>query len=248
MTSEDRIYVGYLPLPKEHRKALFLFAGTIMWVILFASFAIAFSQRDPGPAVWQTNLESFEGTLFENPYPMLVTDEGETLMLVRMGKVGAQGDGVDGLDARRVRVHGRMLRRDGRRIVELADVGEVESDVVENLATGANAPRQQPISHETLSGEIVDYKCFLGAMKPGDGKAHQACAILCISGGIPPMLVTRNDDGSNRYQLVLAANGEPAEDDLVGVIGIPVEVQGNVERWGDLEVIKMTQPVVALNP
>lgn len=80
-------------------------------------------------------------------------------------------------------------------------------------------------------------------MKPADGKPHHACATLCISGGIPPMLVSKKPDGSNHYQLVLGAEGEPIEDQLANLIGIPVEVRGNVERWGDLEVIKLSEPV-----
>ena len=31
--------------------------------------------------------------------------------------------------------------------------------------------------------------CFLGVMKPGRSKPHRACAVRCISGGIPPFKV-----------------------------------------------------------
>ncbi len=248
MTAGERIYVGYLPMPRGTRKPLLLIVGGLMWAILFASLAIALSQRDPGSAVWGTNLESFEGTLFESPYPVLVTDRGETLMIVRMGKFGGRGEGVGGLDGRRVRAHGRLLTRDGRRLIELADASELDSSVVEDLGPGAAPSERTALSGEILGGEIVDYKCFLGAMKPGDGKAHQACATLCITGGIPPVLVSKNDDGSNHYQLILGANGEPIHEQLTGFIGIPVEVRGNAERWGDLEVIRLTAPVVAVNP
>ena len=50
----------------------------------------------------------------------------------------------------------------------------------------------------TLRGEIVDSKCYLGAMKPGDQKTHKACATLCIRGGIPPVLVERLPGGGTR--------------------------------------------------
>ena len=99
-----------------------------------------------------------------------------------------------------------------------------------------------------MGGEIVDFKCFLGAMKPGDGKPHQACATLCISGGIPPMLVSKNPDGSNHYRLVLGEAGEPIDDTLMGLIGIPIEATGIAERWGDLEVIRLTKAIRKVNP
>ena len=37
----------------------------------------------------------------------------------------------------------------------------------------------------SLTGEIVDSKCYPGVMKPGQGKTHRACAIRCLSGGVP---------------------------------------------------------------
>jgi len=39
---------------------------------------------------------------------------------------------------------------------------------------------------QTLVGEIVDSKCFLGVMNPGQLTTHRACAIRCISGGVRP--------------------------------------------------------------
>jgi hypothetical protein len=49
---------------------------------------------------------------------------------------------------------------------------------------------------QTLIGEIVDSKCYLGVMNPGALIPHRACAIRCISGGIPPVLLVRQSDRS----------------------------------------------------
>ena len=42
--------------------------------------------------------------------------------------------------------------------------------------------------------------------------------------------------------------GEPIDDTLVGLIGIPIEATGIAERWGDLEVIRLTKPIRKVNP
>ena len=53
----------------------------------------------------------------------------------------------------------------------------------------------------TVSGEIVDSKCFLGVMVPGAGKTHKECASLCLRGGIPPAPVRA---GSSRAVVAAA--------------------------------------------
>ena len=47
-----------------------------------------------------------------------------------------------------------------------------------------------PLGRWKLTGEICDGKCYAGAMRPGRGLAHKACADLCLTGGIPPVFVS----------------------------------------------------------
>lgn len=69
--------------------------------------------------------------------------------------------------------------------------------------TGAGASAKHPIGaylelgETTLKGEIVDSKCYLGVMNPGNLKAHRACAINCIQGGVPPVLLVRDGGGAS---------------------------------------------------
>ena len=86
---------------------------------------------------------------------------------------------------------------------------------------------------ERLRGEIIDPKCFAGAMKPGEGKPHKACAVLCLRGGIPPMFLT--DAGTlhvlvdtNGGALVGSALEEiiPYVGDRVEINATPAQVQG----------------------
>lgn len=86
---------------------------------------------------------------------------------------------------------------------------------------------------DTLVGEIVDTKCYLGAMKPGRGKPHRDCASLCIRGGIPAALLVRTQDGERRLVHLLNPRGEPMGPELLDRVGQPVEVTGLLRRRDD---------------
>jgi len=88
----------------------------------------------------------------------------------------------------------------------------------------------------TLRGEIVDYKCYLGAMKPGDGMTHRACATLCIQGGIPPALVVSTRTG-DRYYLLTDEAGGRANEMVLGHVGVPVRVRGELSERGGIEYL-----------
>ena len=87
---------------------------------------------------------------------------------------------------------------------------EVVPETVANT-TGADASAEHSIGaylelgETTPKGEIVDSKCYLGVMNPGNLKAHRACAINCIQGGVPPVLLVR--DGGGRTGLCPAGEG-----------------------------------------
>jgi hypothetical protein len=85
----------------------------------------------------------------------------------------------------------------------------------------------------TLHGEIIDPKCYLGAMKPGGGKTHKGCAALCLRGGVPPMLVTRTG-GREVYCLLVTAEGGLADEEAIPYVGDAVSIRGRLERDADL--------------
>ena len=137
-----------------------------------------------------------------------------------------------------VRVTGTLLHRGGRWMLELADGDKGMRRLTDEEAGQLPAlgwPSAEMIdSHATLQGEIIDPKCYLGAMKPGGGKTHKACAMLCISGGVPPMLVTRDADKQETYYLLTSADGGPANELVLPFVGDPITVSGRLERRGDL--------------
>jgi len=80
--------------------------------------------------------------------------------------------------------------------------------------TGETASNTSPVVEHLgqveLEGELVDTKCWLGVMRPATGKVHRACAARCLSGGVPPGLLIRNDTGTTL--VLLAGSGEDALD------------------------------------
>ena len=90
----------------------------------------------------------------------------------------------------------------------------------------------------TLTGEIVDSKCFLGVMNPGQLTPHRACAIRCISGGCPPVLLVRQKDGPPAYFLLVSADGKPVNKQVLDMVAEPLQITGEVVRLGEMLVLK----------
>ncbi|MBZ0172938.1 MAG: hypothetical protein K8E66_11195, partial [Phycisphaerales bacterium] len=170
----------------------------------------------------------------------------ETFLLVEMGKFGARGRfaGAD-LDGAAVSVRGRELRRDGRRMIELDPDHPGLGPPVSMLGADSPSVRAAMIDQAwpvVIRGEVVDSKCFLGAMKPGAGRGHKACATLCISGGVPPVLVSR-EGGTAVYHLLTDNTGAGLVDaDLAAlkpVIGETVVLTGRAGRIGSWRVLML---------
>ena len=96
----------------------------------------------------------------------------------------------------------------------------------------------QQLGRQTLVGEIVDSKCWLGVMNPGALTPHRACAIRCISGGVPPVLLVRQKSGPPVYLLLVSASGKPVNKEVLALVAEPVAITGEVERQGDLLILR----------
>jgi hypothetical protein len=233
--SQPEIYVPYLPVPVRQKAFLRFLVPAVLWLLVGVSLLIAYSQSSPGNAVWDDGVvRTFTGTFHSIPYPAIYADDrGDgkpgLLLLVEVGKRGAGGRTLPP-DATGVSVSGWPLHRDGRWMLEL----EPGAQAIQPLPNRAPSPLPTPVSlgRVTLRGEIVDSKCFLGAMKPGEGKTHKECATLCISGGIPPMLVTRNQQGEPTFYLLADSSGGQLSPDVFPFIADAVEVTGELERIG----------------
>lgn len=247
----DEFYVGYLAMPRGHRRFLTAAIPACLTLMLASALALAFTQPAPGLGVWDIDAPvSLTGDLHATPYPMLRVSEPAAdaglYLLVQPGKLGAAGV-VAPHDALPATVRGYLLHRDGRRIIELDAAASA-------LAVApAAAPTPPPeiawqAERVTLSGEILDAKCYIGAMKPGHGRGHKACAITCIQGGIPPVLVTATPQGP-AYHLLVDQVGAPLTDEALATI-LPivaefVSVTGRPGRLGEWHVLAIDPAAVA---
>lgn len=201
-----------------------------------AALALALGARvdDPGGGQWIGD-RSYQGVVVTRPYPMVVTDptpefpQGHAVMLSGGGKRGAQAM-ADPLAGQRVQVSGGMVRRG---TLEMLFVNEITP-----VPGPAHPVQWVPLGTWRVVGEICDGKCTTGAMRPGDGLAHKACANVCILGGVPPVLVTAGPVEGRSFLLMGDPEGRPLPPSFRDHVGVRRRMDGQVERIGDLLVFR----------
>jgi sulfoxide reductase heme-binding subunit YedZ len=244
----EAFFVGYLPLRDDLKGFLRRVVAGLTVVAAAVAALVASQQRPLGAGEYEYGVESrVEGLLRLEPIPSLWTPwdgaaDGrrdaagaerppfDVVPLVGVGKRGPS-DGVLALAGREVRATGSWIRRGPERLFEV--------EAVEALADGAVAAKLSPRGHGAveLRGEIVDTKCFLGVMKPGEGKGHKACAILCLEGGSPAALVARDASGDTAVLWLVGGDGRPLGRELVDLVAEPVTVAGELVRFGARAVL-----------
>jgi hypothetical protein len=229
-------YVLYLPVPPGLRRVALLVAAGLLITLPVLAGTLAWTQPDPGPAIWSDDrVESLSGVLAAAPYAALFPDDGSPpVLVVESGKHGGRPR-ADAFHAHRVTLRGTMLRREGHAMIELVD----GPDAITSLAADQPLPPIEPLRHASLRGEIVDAKCWHGAMKPGAGRTHKACAALCIRGGIPPVLVVRADERPPSIALLTGVDGGPIDDHALQFLAEPVDVEGELADWRGLTVLRL---------
>jgi len=155
--------------------------------------------------------------------------------LVAPFKFGLDREKLSALDGQEVSLRGTLIYRGRQTMVEALPDSIKAADQSSRKPQGTETIG---LGHHTLVGEIVDSKCFLGVMNPGQLLPHRACAIRCISGGIPPVLLVRPKDGPAIYLLLVSAAGKPVNRQVLGLVAEPVQITGDVERQGDLLILR----------
>jgi hypothetical protein len=258
-THADEFYVGYMVTPRGLSRFARLVCATLAACALVGGGLIAWAQRNPGGAEWESHERTLRGVLVALPYPVLMldkpgaeslgrawfsraSDEFVPVLLVDPGKFGTQGR-AGALDGRRVEMRGTLLSRHGRLMLEVAAGEGALRAVNDEPARDEDRLRlswaRRELGTVSLQGEIVDSKCYMGAMKPGQGKIHKACAVICVLGGIPPVLVTHDAEGLVEYYVLANEAGGPVGEWLVRWVGEPVEVAGELESLGGLLVLRI---------
>ncbi|MGI9422759.1 MAG: hypothetical protein ACR2PA_06170, partial [Hyphomicrobiaceae bacterium] len=90
-----------------------------------------------------------------------------------------------------------------------------------------------------LKGEICDGKCLAGAMRPGRGLAHRACANLCLIGGVPPIFVASEPVAGSQFFLLADQDGNALPDAYLNHVAVYISLDGTIERRGKILLFKV---------
>ena len=192
-------YIGYHPkAPGSYRKTLVVSVMVITAAVLVTACILAISQHPFSRNVFEFGtLTTIEGTLTMDPVPRLLTgpaDQPTSVLLVGFGKCGAEAtlEAIENqehavLDGREIALRGTLIYGEGKTLMELTEGTGSWGGII---GEGRHALTFESVGNRTISGKIIDPKCYFGVMKPGEGKTHRSCAIRCISGGIPPVFKT----------------------------------------------------------
>ena len=234
-------YVGYLPkapiaLARFVRKVIVLLgllAVAVAVALVTGQMPFANSAFEYGKT------RTFEGIIDARPYPMLLVarpgevgsgDKHSRYLLVAPGKHGADSL-VASFDGQEVRLKGQLIYRENGTMIE------VEPGSIASLN---NPPARQTAAVDmgpvTMTGEIVDSKCYLGVMNPGNGKVHRDCAARCISGGIPPIFVTLDGE---QFLLVGPDGNAISPDALREFLAEPMTLTGEASRRGESRMLQV---------
>ncbi len=227
MTGNDEFYVGYLPTPPALAHRLRRLAFGILVLAAPAGILVAMAHTPSAGGTFEYGHPiTVRGELEWHPQPALRVREGASVRhvaLVAQGKHGVEG--LEALDGRPVTMSVTRFHRDQDEMFEVAS-----APALDTLAAPLPAAVVGALGAVTLRGEIGDGKCDLGVMNPGDGTLHRACAVRCLSGGVPPMLLLRDAQG-REARVALAGREAPLPGDLVRRwAGAVVTVKGTLVR------------------
>ena len=224
-------YVGYLPKAPE-RLGWFIFRIVLALVglAIIAALVLVFGQQPFADSRFEyLQYRGYQGVIVNSPYPALMTTQGPFL-LVGPGKHGA-ADLVRGLNLQSVQLRGSLIQRGPDRMLEIVPGSIRPSNQTEP------PPRSIDLGEVTLSGEIVDSKCYFGVMNPGSGKVHRDCAARCISGGIPPVFIARDSEGV--IQSLVLSGVQPRQ--VLEFVAEPVTIRGRLLRSSGLLILDVNR-------
>jgi hypothetical protein len=244
----DEFYIGYEPqMPEGIAKRIRPAAIGLIALALTLPAVLVVAQKRFSSGIFEYGRErTIEGRLIATPYPaLLVAETSEhvamTYWLVGPGKHGA-ADIVRGLDGHLVRVTGSLIARDADSMIEVASGHVVAIDT-------HTPPPLEPIRSlgpVVMRGEIVDSKCHLGVMKPGEGPAHRDCAVRCLLGSVTPMFVPSGHDRATGRLALVDPDGQPFTGSLETIAGRPLRVRGTLLARGPQRFLAIERSAIAV--
>lgn len=250
-SDHNDFYVGWASrIPQAVRKTLRISLIVLLALMLSMTWFIATHQKEfPNSRFEYGTQTELEGVLYRSPVPILKVNYGndasgepviQSVLLINFLKFGADDlldtyeERMGTLSGTKVKVRGTLIYYDGVTMLELTDK---ENALIEFTEYSSPNPQRKDLGDMSFIGEIVDSKCYFGSMKPGYGKAHRACAVRCISGGIPPVLAVSNEEGEMTYLLMVGPKGEPINKTVLPFVGDLISIHGRVEQIDDWLVL-----------
>ena len=237
--------------PKRIARFVMAFVALLFIVMGSMSFFLSTTHNHINNGTYEFGeLTELKGVINMEPVPhirILVGPRGrvgKNIMLIGYGKFGARSSvekmaekiGRD-IDQVEVTIRGTLIYQDGFTLMELTEKENalLNHEPIKNpdmynslqLATGI----------QSLTGEIIDPKCYFGSMKPAQNKPHKSCAALCISGGIPPMYVVQTEQKTAKYYILKGLNGEDINEEVLDFVAEGTNVAGKVVQLNEWNVL-----------
>lgn len=242
--SKDDFFIGWAETPKVDRR-FFLGAG-MAGLAGTAAIAgtVAALQKPAGPGTWAMGeVREWRGIATAEPYPMLRTTDIDgtprTALLGCQGKCGVSMR-IGAHQGTPVVVKGSLIQRGAHAMIAVIDGMDWIAEDPKGNVEGLNFPMAVPVANVTLRGEILDTKCWFGAMRPSEGKVHKSCASLCIRSGIPPAFYVK-DIREQKALMIMTDGGAAFGHEVLEFVADPVEVLGSVSRVADLLFLETTE-------
>ena len=244
---DDEFFIGWSNVQSRGlRRFLSLAALFVVAGLGTLSAVLALSITDPARSLFGENAVpelpqqvTLSGMLSSEPYPFLLIGpdathpSGHGVMLSGDGKRAADFERAS-LEGQMVEVKGLLLKRGALDMLVVSERPRLLSD---SIPIGLAAPTS--MGRWRVVGEICDGKCGAGIMSPGTGIAHKACASLCLIGGVPPVLVITHPLEGHQFLLISDDQGRALDSRLLRFIGMHVEIEGEVERRGDVALMRV---------
>ncbi|OYW62481.1 MAG: hypothetical protein B7Z10_01695 [Rhodobacterales bacterium 32-66-7] len=240
---KDPFFVGYFKKVPPTLRAFALQTGAaVVGLLVVLAFLGPMGTIDPGAGRYANDLRggTLTGVIEDLPYPILrVPGAGDTparaVLLGGQDKVGAQDRVAVGAEV--IEVGGVFVRRGDLEMLLISGGGVKPAAPLPGFVPAA----VEDLGRWRLTGEICDGKCYGGAMKPGRGLAHKACANLCIIMGLPPVLVMALPVEGSTVVLLADADGGPMPDALLDLTARPIQLEGQLERRDDLMIFRIDE-------
>ena len=239
-SARDEFYVNYGKLPRSYRRFLLIFVPLLVaGMLLFAGvLPHLHDQVNPGKI---HGVQELDGLLMAEPVPHLVVPRPGNVMggpafsryiLSATNKAGPSPQIMEQA-GNWVRLSGIVVARDGLAMVAARSAEPIEPPATVTVRPDAGVA----LGEFALEGEILDGKCYPGIMKPGEGKTHRACAIRCISGGVPAVFQVQQG-GDSLYFLLADGAGQAVGNRVLDLVADHVRITGEVLQYDDMYVIQ----------